>query len=170
MAKMYKITNTIEFAFTYMLIFFLFLTSCTDEKSSSPLKFKGYEGNPVLVPGEPGSWDDLYVVCCYVLEYDDTIFLYYVGAHSKGGGSLGLATSADGYHFKKYPGNPILTRDKKGYDAFSVGPAGLLKEDSLWVLYFNAREIAGYGGGVHPLEGLLLNCSGVPGRKVKNRY
>lgn len=125
----------------------LILSGCKQDNAPAPLKFKGYEGNPILTPGEPGSWDDLYVVCCCVLEYDDTIFLYYAGGPVRGGGSLGLATSADGYHFDKYPGNPILTGDKKGYDAFNVGPAGILREDSLWVLYFNAKEIAGYGSG-----------------------
>ncbi len=130
-----------------LYLIFLIFSGCKQDNAPVPLNFKGYDQNPILTPGELGSWDDLYVVCCYVLEYDDTIFLYYAGSHSKGGSSLGLATSADGYYFDKYPGNPILTGDQQGYDAFSVGPAGILKEDSLWVLYFNAREIAGYGSG-----------------------
>jgi predicted GH43/DUF377 family glycosyl hydrolase len=125
----------------------LIISGCKQENSPVPLKFKGYEGNPILTPGEPGSWDDLYVSLCWVLEYDDTIHLYYTGSNSTGGRSLGLATSADGYHFTKYNGNPILTGDEKSYDAFGVGQAGILKEDSLWLLYFNAREIAGYGSG-----------------------
>lgn len=126
----------------------VFLTcGCNRDDRPAPLNFKGYEGNPILTPGEPGSWDDLYVFCCWAIEYNDTTFLFYAGSRSTGGCSLGLATSADGYNFAKYPGNPILTGDQKGYDAFSVGPTGILKEDSLWVLYFNAREIAGYGSG-----------------------
>ncbi len=60
---------------------------------------------------------------------------------------MGLATSTDGYHFTKFKGNPILTGDKKGYDAFGVAQAQVLKEDSLWVLYFNGREIAGFSSG-----------------------
>jgi predicted GH43/DUF377 family glycosyl hydrolase len=128
-------------------LFILVLSGCKQNNFPAPLKFKGYENNPVLVPGEPGSWDDLNVFCCCILEYDDTIYLYYT-AHSKTGNrSLGLATSTDGYYFTKFKGNPILTGDKKGYDAFGVGQAGILKEDSLWVLYFNGREIAGYASG-----------------------
>ncbi len=134
--------------FNSVLSFFILsLSGCKHDNSPSPLKFKGYENNPVLVPGEPGSWDDHYVFCHWALEYHDTIFIFYSGISSKGGRSLGLATSADGYNFAKYPGNPILTGDQKGYDAFGVGHATILKEDSLWVLYFNAREIAGYGSG-----------------------
>ncbi len=133
--------------FSLICLVLILMAGCHEEAPVKPMKFKGYDHNPILTPGEPGSWDDLYVSLCWVLEYDDSIFLFYTGSHSKGGRSLGLATSEDGYHFDKYPGNPILTGDQKGYDAFGVGQAGILKEDSLWVLYFNAREIAGYGSG-----------------------
>ncbi len=49
-------------------LFILSLSGCKQEKYPTPLKFKGYENNPVLVPGEPGSWDDLYVINAFVLE------------------------------------------------------------------------------------------------------
>ena len=71
----------------------LAISGCKQENAPVPLKFKGYEGNPVLAPGEPGSWDDLYVFCCYVLAYDDTIYLYYTGDSKRGRRALGLATS-----------------------------------------------------------------------------
>ena len=57
---------------------------------------------------------------------------------------MGFATSVDGYHFTKYRGNPILEGDKKGFDAFGVAQAQVLKADTGWILYFNAREIAGF--------------------------
>jgi len=129
------------------ILYILLLSGCRQSDSQEPLKFKGYDGNPVLTPGEPGSWDDQYIFCGFILEYDDTIYLYYTGYSKTGNRALGLATSADGYHFTKYPGNPILTGDHKGYDAFGVGQAVILKEDSLWVLYFNGREIAGFNSG-----------------------
>jgi predicted GH43/DUF377 family glycosyl hydrolase len=123
------------------------LSGCKEDNSLSPYKFKGYEGNPVLVPGEPGSWDDLYVINAFVLEDHDTIYLFYTAYNQSGNRALGLATSLDGFHFTKFEGNPILTGDKKGYDAFGVAQAQVLKEDSLWVLYFNGREIAGFSSG-----------------------
>jgi predicted GH43/DUF377 family glycosyl hydrolase len=123
------------------------LTGCKLDNSPAPLKFKGYENNPVLVPGVPGRWDDLYVINAFVLEDNDTIYLFYTAYSQTGSRALGLATSTDGYHFTKFKGNPILTGDKKGYDAFGVAQAQVLKEDSLWVLYFNGREIAGFSSG-----------------------
>jgi predicted GH43/DUF377 family glycosyl hydrolase len=129
------------------LLLLLLATSCRQEHSPSPLKFKGYEGNPVIVPGAPGSWDDLYVIMAFVLEYDDTIYLYYTAYNTTGSRALGLATSTDGFHFIKYEGNPILEGDGEGYDAFGVAQAQVLKADTGWVMYFNGRQIAGFSSG-----------------------
>jgi hypothetical protein len=125
----------------------LVLLSCSPDHSPGPLKFKGYEGNPVIMPGKPGSWDDLYVITAYVLEDKDTIYLFYTAYNKTGSRALGLATSTDGYQFTKYKGNPILRGDGVGYDAFGVAQAQVLKADPGWVLYFNGREIAGFSSG-----------------------
>jgi predicted GH43/DUF377 family glycosyl hydrolase len=125
----------------------LSLSGCKHDNSPAPLKFKGYENNPILVPGEPGSWDDLYVLNGCVLEDNDTIYLFYTAYNQIGTRAVGLATSIDGYNFTKFKGNPILTGDKSGYCAFGVTQPHVLKEDSLWVLYFNGRELAGYNSG-----------------------
>lgn len=128
-------------------IIILTLTGCKQDNSPVPLKFKSYEGNPVLVPGEPGSWDDLLVMNACILENNDTIYLFYTGYAQNMIKAVGLATSTDGSHFTKYEGNPILEADQTGFDAYGVSQAEVFKEDSLWVLYFNAREIAGFGMG-----------------------
>jgi hypothetical protein len=134
--------------FTWSITLLVLLASaCRQDRFPPPLEFKGWEGNPVIVPGEPGSWDDLYVIMAFVLEYDDTIYLYYSAYNKTGSRALGLATSTDGYHFTKYPGNPILTGDGEGYDSFGVAQAQVLKADTGWVLYFNGREIAGFSSG-----------------------
>jgi sucrose-6-phosphate hydrolase SacC (GH32 family) len=125
----------------------LLFWGCNHVNSPPPLKFKGYENNPVLVPGEPGSWDDLLVLSAFTLKHNDLIYLFYTGYSKTGKRSVGLATSTDGYHFIRYEGNPILEGDKKGFDAFGVAQAHVLKKDSVWVLYYNAREIAGFSSG-----------------------
>ena len=58
----------------------LALSGCNEESGLVPSKFKGYENNPILVPGEPGSWDDLYVFKSCVVEENDTIYLFYTGS------------------------------------------------------------------------------------------
>jgi sucrose-6-phosphate hydrolase SacC (GH32 family) len=136
-----------QYIIFFICLFILPLSSCRQTETNGPLKFKGYEGNPVQVPGMPGSWDDLYVITAFVLEDKDTIYLFYTAYSKTGSRALGLATSNDGYHFTKYKGNPILKGDGKGYDAFGVAQAQVLKADTGWVLYFNGREIAGFNSG-----------------------
>jgi predicted GH43/DUF377 family glycosyl hydrolase len=132
-----------------VLILLTLLGACRPPTADRrPLKFLAYEDNPVLLPGEPGSWDDLYVINAFVLEDDGLIYLFYTAYSKTGSRALGLATSTDGFHFTKFPGNPILTGDGEGYDAFGVAQAHVLREDSLWVLYFNGREIAGFSTGM----------------------
>lgn len=131
----------------FFSLIILVLSGCRQDNAPAPLKFKGYDHNPILTPGEPGSWDDLYVINAFVLDDKDTVYLFYTAYSQTGSRALGLATSLDGYHFIKFKGNPILTGDKKGYDAFGVAQAQVLKENSRWVLYFNGREIAGFSSG-----------------------
>src|SRR5262249_9112235 len=48
-----------------------------------------------LTPGEPGSWDDLRIESCDILEDLGTYYLYYHGVgSSKSGYQLGVASSA----------------------------------------------------------------------------
>jgi len=125
----------------------LSISGCKQDNAPVPLKFKGYEGNPVLVPGEPGSWDDMYVINAFEIKDEGTVYLFYTAYSQKGTRSLGVATSTDGKHFIKFESNPILVGDKMGFDAFGVAQAHILREDSLWVLYYNGREIAGFSSG-----------------------
>ncbi len=139
--------NTFNMLKTFFLLLPLMIFACRQNDSPSPLQFKGYENNPVLVPGEPGSWDDLLLLSSFTLKYHDSIYLFYSAYSKTGSRAIGLATSSDGYHFTKFLGNPILEGDKTGFDAFGVAQAQVLKEDSVWVLFYNAREIAGFSSG-----------------------
>ncbi len=147
--KCYKTTVTIKRENIKIIIslIVLLMWDCQHVNSPTPLKFKGNESNPILVPGEPGSWDDLLVMNACILEHDDTIYLFYTGFKQNMIKAVGLATSTDGYHFTKYSGNPILEADNTGFDAYGVSQAEVFREDSFWVLYYNARETAGFGMG-----------------------
>ena len=73
----------------------------------------------ILEAGAPGEWD-LYLwggFAFSALKKDGTYYLYYQGASDYRTDvdetvlwrAIGVATSQDGIHFTKYPGNPILT-------------------------------------------------------------
>ena len=76
-----------------------------------------YEGNPVLSPGEWGSWDDGGFSEAKVTYRDGVFHLFYGGAkllkpRRLTQESIGYAYSLDGYNFTKYSGNPVALREK----------------------------------------------------------
>jgi hypothetical protein len=130
------------------LLLMAFLTACGPPTADrQPLKFTAYENNPILGPGEQGEWDEIAVLVPSVLRHDNIFYLFYSGWHKNGQVSIGLATSEDGYHFKKYSENPVLSPGEKGYDSYHVAAPVFINDDSAWVMYYNARETAGYGPG-----------------------
>jgi hypothetical protein len=130
------------------LILLIFMeTGCRQDTSSSPHKFTGYINNPILTPGKPGSWDDLSVSVPQIIWHDNMFYLFYMGYSVSGRIAVGLATSNDGVSFKKFAGNPVLAPDDNGFDAFTAGPGRVLIDDSVWVMYYNGQELAGFSPG-----------------------
>jgi len=127
----------------------LFFAGCSQNHFPEPLNFRAFEGNPVLSPGEPGSWDDLFLWTPQIVSDGDKFYLFYLGGNVAGRMAIGFAESEDGFHFTKYAGNPVLSPDNTGFDAFTVGPGMVVKDDSLWLMYFNAQEIVNFAPGRH---------------------
>ena len=103
----------------------------------------------VLEAGPEGSWDArLYgqISPCTVVKKNGTWFLYYVGAdgdRTTDGGpanrALGVATSTDGIHYKKFEGNPVLTHQPQNNQEEGVFSAGsILDHNGDILLYFGA--------------------------------
>lgn len=135
-------------------LFFILITlalfisiGCHQDETPRPLNFIAYRGNPILSPGAPGEWDDLFLIGPYVYLHDGLYYMFYNGSNVQGKIAVGLATSTDGYNFTKYAANPILSPDGKGYDAWHVGGAVIIRQDSLWVMYFGSSELVTYGPG-----------------------
>jgi sucrose-6-phosphate hydrolase SacC (GH32 family) len=125
----------------------LVLVGCRQDNTPVPLKFKAYEHNPILTPGQPGSWDELMIMAPQVYWYDSLFYLFYAASNISNKAAVGLATSKDGYHFEKYEVNPILAPDGTGYDANLVAGCVLLYYDTIWTMYFGAGELIRYGPG-----------------------
>jgi predicted GH43/DUF377 family glycosyl hydrolase len=131
-----------------ILLLLAFLSACGPPTADRrPLKFTAYTHNPVLRPGEPGAWDEPTVLQPSVILHENVFYLFYSGWQKNGQISIGLVTSADGYHFTKYPGNPILKSRDKEFDSYHVAAPLIIKDDSGWVMYYNGAETAIYGPG-----------------------
>lgn len=73
--------------------------------------FKRYENNPIITPDPKNSYEKecTYNPCAIV--HDNKVFMIYRAEdiYGKYVSTLCLATSEDGYNFKKYENNPIIT-------------------------------------------------------------
>jgi len=135
--------------FSLISLVLVLLTGCREGVPEKPLKFTAYKNNPVLSPGEAGSWDELFLWTPQIVRDENKFYLFYLGGNVSGRMAVGFATSEDGFHFKKFAGNPVLSPDNKGFDAFTVGPGMVVKDDSLWRMYFNAQELVNFAPGRH---------------------
>lgn len=136
-----------QLLFSLICLILMLMAGCRERVPVEPMKFKGYDHNPILSPGEPGAWDELTIALPNVVKHDSTYYLFYLGINKRGIPATGLATSPDGYHFTKFEGNPVLTSDGVGQDAFGVGAGIVIRQDSGWVMYHNSLERATWGPG-----------------------
>ena len=67
------------------------------------------ESDPILLIGEPGSWDDYAVWEVDVLKTDYGWEMYYTAGGSNYPWSIGYAYSRNGIVWHKSPHNPVLT-------------------------------------------------------------
>ena len=86
---------------------------------------------PIIAPGPPGSWDDMWVLDGHVIIVEDTLKMWYLGkaedtvVYNRLG--IGYAYSADtGKSWQKYPGNPVFVSDSNSkWEHASTGRDGL---------------------------------------------
>lgn len=75
------------------------------------VSFMPYEGNPVFSGTGRDTWDRKIRERGYILREGDTYHLWYTGYRdSNDEKHLGYATSPDGLHWTRYPGNPVYDR------------------------------------------------------------
>jgi predicted GH43/DUF377 family glycosyl hydrolase len=117
--------------------------------------------NPVLTPGQAGSWDSLLVYAGFVLKNASTYLMWYEGARLRPDGycckfGIGLATSADGLSWTKYAGNPVLTSESSSRPYISYPWVLMMgKQFKMWYAcgvyapYLTAICLASSSDGIH---------------------
>jgi beta-1,2-mannobiose phosphorylase / 1,2-beta-oligomannan phosphorylase len=82
------------------------------EFASEMVHFKPYKDNPVFKSTDSTTWDRHIRERGYILKEDSIYKLWYTGysGTDEDPKSLGYATSPDGIHWTRYPGNPIFKK------------------------------------------------------------
>jgi MYXO-CTERM domain-containing protein len=97
--------------------------------------------NPILTPGDPGSWDADSVCEPKVLHVGATYFMFY--SHCVGTGGIGLATSADGIAWTKAAGNPVIAVGS-GWDSAQVDWGDVYYDGTTFHMWYPGH--ADFGG------------------------
>lgn len=91
--------------------------------------------NPLFGPGEPGSWEANYLADPDLLYTPDKgWFLYYAGASPQ---QIGVATSSDGKHWTKHPGNPVVTDEPISWWTRYTRTPAVLYDGKLFRMWYN---------------------------------
>ena len=127
----------------------LSLTTYLDVETDNPSRILYLHEQPILVPGEKGTFDEFGIMPSEVLEHDGKVWLYYGGWRRDlsipYNVTTGLAVSSDGGStFQKYGKGPILGRSL--WDPYSATAPSILKEQDKWHMWYCAG-----------LEWLLVN-------------
>lgn len=86
-------------------------------ESTDGVVFEKHPNNPVLREGAAGAFDEDGVAAPAVVTARGLYRMWYEARGFFGATSIGYAVSADGVHWQKYPGNPVLLPDDVGLTA-----------------------------------------------------
>jgi len=97
-----------------------------------------YAGNPVMITTEP--WEGTLIEGQTLLKRDGLFHMWYGGlAVGDDISYIGYATSTDGIHWTKHPGNPIFSPDfgdPRPWDGYSVDTPDVYHDGTIFHMYY----------------------------------
>lgn len=119
--------------------------SCQIGLATSPdgIHWTKHPENPVIRVGPKGSWDESILICQSVLyDKEENLFkMWYIGGTPEGVFSIGLATSPDGAHWTKYPGNPVL-RVTEPWEGTVMEAFTVLKTKEGYKIWYGGNDLS----------------------------
>jgi predicted GH43/DUF377 family glycosyl hydrolase len=104
-----------------------------------------YPGNPVIGPGDPGTWDESGVAVLAVVFYDGAHHMWYTSysPDEEGMTDVGHATSPDGIDWTRDP-DPVLTRGAPGeWDERQLWGAAVIHDGTQFHMWYEGEDAAG---------------------------
>ena len=111
---------------------------------AAPVQLERHEHNPILSPTPETPWESLVTTNPAAWHDPDTdkIYLLYraAGDDAEHRVYLGLASSDDGYHFKRLASEPVFAPSEDGFDAGCVEDPRVVKIDDYYYITYAARS------------------------------
>jgi len=105
--------------------------------SDNGIRWTRAASGPVLSPGGPGEWDALYIESPSVLYDGSRYLMWYSGVDTNYKVRIGVASSADGLHWTKYAGNPVIDAGPlRAWDGFSVATPAVILRDGRFEMWY----------------------------------
>jgi len=123
---------------TILLLVIVFLISTFSTSFAQTVWTKDTTNNPVLVPGPPGAWDELYLQHSSIVFDGNEYHMWYSASSNTDVWAIGHATSPDEISWVKDSlNNPVLTKGPVGsWDADYVLNASILYDGSTFHMWY----------------------------------
>lgn len=106
--------------------------------SSDGISWTKYNGNPILIPGGNGGWDDKHVTEHFVMKEGTLYEMWYCGQDNSDVAQIGLATSSDGVSWTKDEDNPVLLVGSYGsWDSFALAMGSVVHDGANYKLWYH---------------------------------
>jgi predicted GH43/DUF377 family glycosyl hydrolase len=99
-----------------------------------------HPSNPVVDAGDPGSWDENWVIFPSVIKDGSTYMMWYRGVDAGGTKHIGLAISGDGMTWTKDPVNPVLASGGPGSWDERINSARVIKDGATYKMWYAASD------------------------------
>ena len=110
-------------------------------ESNDGIGWHSVQNEPVLVPGDSGSWDDYSVAPGFVLKEGNLFKMYYNGFHDQyGKWNIGFAVSSDGINWEKNSGPVLVASDEE----YQIGVSSVVNVNQLYFMYYTVRHTPYY--------------------------
>ena len=137
--------------------------------SKDMIHWREYAQNPVLTRGPAGSYDSFFVTYPDVIYDPPTYKMWYTARAGAGlvNGTyytIAYATSLDGLHWTKYPGNPVVTPDTSSRYGFYTGAKypNVLKLGGAYLMLLLFTDGADTISYATSFDGIRWNSTGTP--------
>lgn len=106
-----------------------------------PAEVLSLSTEPVLRPGELGTFDDSGVSLSCIVADNERLLLYYtgwnLGVTVPWRNSIGLAVSDDGLHFERASPAPVLDRNR--IDPYSLSYPFVMRQEGVWRMWYGSN-------------------------------